>query len=91
MRNDRSSSRTQAPLLISSQSSHMVPVASYVTTRVSVEPMVLETRPRPSNTHRQVWLGLLWGHCSLPLVLVYTRFSLSPPTVSDGYEVLFQT
>ena len=89
MRDDRSSSRTQAPLLISSQSSHMVPVASYVTTGVSIEPMVLETRPRPSNTQKQVWLGLLWGHCSLPLVLVYTRFSLSPPTVSDGYEVLF--
>ena len=22
---------------------------------------------RPSNTHRQVWLSLLWGHCSFPL------------------------
>ena len=61
MSNDRSSSRTQAHLLISSQSSHMVPVASYVTTRVAIEPMALETRPRPSSTQRQVWLGLLWG------------------------------
>ena len=84
MSNDGSSSRTQARLLISSQSSHMVPVASYVTARVAIEPMALETRPRPSSTQRQVWLSLLWGHCSLPLVLVYTRFCLSPPTVSDG-------
>ena len=31
---------------------------------------------RPSNTHRQVWLSLLWGHCS---------FSLGP----GAHKVLF--
>ena len=33
---------------------------------------------RPSNTHRQVWLSLLWAHCSFPQVLACTRFYLSP-------------
>ena len=30
-------------------------------------------------THRQVWVSLLWGHCSW--VLVHTRFCLYPPRV----------
>ena len=29
---------------------------------------------RPSNTHRQGWLSVLWGHCSFPWVLVWTSF-----------------
>ena len=33
------------------------------------------------DTHRQVWVSLLWGPCSFPWVLVYTRFCLCPPRV----------
>ena len=33
------------------------------------------------DTHRQVWVSLLWGHCSFLLVLVHTRFCLCPPRV----------
>ena len=29
---------------------------------------------RPPNTHRQVWLSLLWDHCSFPWVLLCTGF-----------------
>ena len=29
---------------------------------------------RPSNTHGQGWLSLLWGHCSFPWVLAWTSF-----------------
>ena len=42
---------------------------------------------RPSNTHRQVWLSLLWGHCSFPLapgvhkILCPPRVSVSPSLV----------
>ena len=33
-----------------------------------------DLRSRHSNTQRQVWLSLLWGHCSFPPVLVCTGF-----------------
>ena len=33
------------------------------------------------DTHGQVWVHLLWGHCSFLLVLVWTRFCLCPPRV----------
>ena len=33
------------------------------------------------DTHRQVWVSLLWGHCSLSWVLVHTGFCLFPPRV----------
>ena len=33
------------------------------------------------DTHGQVWVSLLWGHCSFLLVLVCTRFCLCPPRV----------
>ena len=42
---------------------------------------------RPSNTHRQVWLNFLWGHCPFPLspgvqkvlfVCSKSRVSVSP-------------
>ena len=42
---------------------------------------------RHSSTHRQVWLSLLWGHCSFPWVLVCIGFCLHPPSVSGRYEV----
>ena len=34
------------------------------------------------DTHWQVWLSLLWGHCSFYLVLVCPRFCLCSPRVS---------
>ena len=37
------------------------------------------------NTRRQVWLSLLWG----PWVLMHTRSSLSPPSISGRYEICF--
>ena len=33
---------------------------------------------RPSNTHSQVYLSLLWGHYSLHWILMCTRFCLCP-------------
>ena len=33
------------------------------------------------DTDRQVWVSLLWGHCSLLLVPVCIRFCLCPPKV----------
>ena len=42
---------------------------------------------RPSNIHRQVWLSLLWGHCSFPLgpsfhkVVFVSSKSLFPPVL----------
>ena len=36
---------------------------------------------RLPNTHRQVWLRLLWGHCSFLWVLVCTGFCLCPPRI----------
>ena len=35
------------------------------------------------DTHRQVSVSLLWGHCSFLLVLVHTRFCLFPPRVGS--------
>ena len=32
-------------------------------------------------THGQVWVSLLWGHCSFFLGLVHTKFCLCPPRV----------
>ena len=31
------------------------------------------------DTHRKVWVTLLWGHCSFSWVLVCTGFCLCPP------------
>ena len=45
----------------------------------------LLTHTSAGDTQRQVWLSLLWG----PWDLVYTRFCLSPPSVSGGYGVWF--
>ena len=46
-------------------------------------PMAATVNPhlcrRLLETPRQVWLSLLWGHCSW--VLVHTRFCLCPPRV----------
>ena len=39
-------------------------------------------QPEIPGHHRQVWISLLWGHCSFLLVLVHTRLGLCPPTVS---------
>ena len=36
---------------------------------------------RPSNIHRQVWLSVLWGHCSFPAGTGVHRFCLCPPRV----------
>ena len=42
---------------------------------------------RPSNIHRQIWLSLLWGHCSFPLspsfhkVVFVSSKSLFPPVL----------
>ena len=33
------------------------------------------------DTHRQVWVSLLWGHCSFLLGQVHIRFCLCPPRV----------
>ena len=33
------------------------------------------------DTPGQVWVSLLWGHCSFSWVLVHTRFCLCPPRV----------
>ena len=38
-------------------------------------------RRRLLDTLGQVWVSLLWGHCSFLLVLVSTRVSLCPPLV----------
>ena len=38
---------------------------------------------RPSNTGRQVWFSLLWGHCSFPLGLGAHRSCLCLPTVES--------
>ena len=38
---------------------------------------------RPSNTGRQVWFSLLWGHCSFPLGLGARRSCLCLPTVES--------
>ena len=42
-----------------------------------------EAKPPPEalDTYRQVWLSLLWGHCSFSWLLVHTRFCLCPPRV----------
>ena len=37
---------------------------------------------RLPNTHRQIWLILLWSHCCLILVLVHTKFCLCHPRIS---------
>ena len=34
------------------------------------------------DTHRQVWVSLMWGHCSFLLGSGESRFSLCPPKVS---------
>ena len=36
---------------------------------------------RPSDTHQQVWLSLLWDHCSILLGPDAHRFLLCPPRV----------
>ena len=38
---------------------------------------------RPSNTSRQVWFSLLWGHCSFPWVLMHTLLCVCPPRVDS--------
>ena len=43
---------------------------------------------RLSNTHRQVWLRLLWGHCPFSQVLLCTRICLCPPSCLSPVEVL---
>ena len=42
-----------------------------------------EAKPPPEtlDTYRQVWLSLLWGHCSFSWLIVHTRFCLCPPRV----------
>ena len=45
---------------------------------------------RHSNTHRQVWLSLLWGHCSFLWVLVHTKLCLYPPSISGGHGFDFK-
>ena len=45
---------------------------------------------RHSNTHRQVWLSLLWGHCSFLWVLVHTTLCLYPPSISGGHGFDFK-
>ena len=39
-------------------------------------------RRRLPNTHRQIWLSLLWRHCCFILVLVHTKFCLCHPRIS---------
>ena len=39
---------------------------------------------RHLNTQRQVWLSLLWSHCSFPQVLLCIRFCLRPQRISGG-------
>ena len=38
---------------------------------------------RPSNTSRLVWFSLLWGHCSIPWVLICTLLCVCPPRVES--------
>ena len=38
---------------------------------------------RPSNTSRQIWFSLLWGHCSFPWVLMRTLLCVCPPRVGS--------
>ena len=38
---------------------------------------------RPSNTSRQVWFSLPWGHCSLVWVLTHTPPCVCPPRVES--------
>ena len=46
--------------------------------KVSVNPCLCQ---RLLDIHGQVWVSLLWGHCSFLLALVSTRVSLCPPLV----------
>ena len=39
---------------------------------------------RHLNTQRQVWLNILWSHCSFPQVLLRIRFCLCPQRISGG-------
>ena len=54
---------------------HLVPPALQQATANS------HLRQRLLDTLGQVWVSLLWGHCSFLLVLVSTRVSLCPPLV----------
>ena len=58
-----------------------------VTEQATVNPGLHQ---RAQNTHRQVWLSLLWGHCSFLLVLVHTRFCLCPETSLAGMRFDFK-
>ena len=40
------------------------------------------------DTHRHVWVSLLWGHCSFLLVQRHTRFCFCPPRVCFPSPVL---
>ena len=42
-------------------------------------------RQRLLDTHRQVWVSLLWGHCSFLLGAGVQRFRLCPPRVCFPY------
>ena len=43
--------------------------------QATVDPRLCQRLP---NTHRQVWVSLLWGHCSFLLGLVCTSFCFCP-------------
>ena len=38
---------------------------------------------RPSNTIREVWFSVLWGHCSFPWVLMCTLHCVCPSRVES--------
>ena len=54
---------------------HLIPLTPWQGT---VDPSL---RQRLLDTHRQVWLSLLWGHAAFSWFLVGTRFCLFPPRV----------
>ena len=43
---------------------------------------------RPSNTSRQVWFSLPWGHCSFPWVLMLTLLCVCPPRVESLFPLV---
>ena len=45
-------------------------------------PVSTHTSTGDSQSPRQVWLSLPWGHCYFPYDLVHTRLCLCPPKVS---------
>ena len=64
----------QRPLPRTSAASVLVPRVSHSHPRLC---------RRPSNTSREVWFSLLWGHCSFPWVTMSTLLCVCPPRVES--------